>query len=139
MTDDIFFDPLARNRADDTYDTTSTRLQETEMSAPALSPSSGDYGAAWQRTQRRLRAELGEDIYLSWFARIELESVDKSGLAHLSVPTRFLRSWIQSHYADRILRAFQAEDADIQRIELSLRTAGGRPAAARPVAAGPPP
>ena len=135
MTDDIFFDPSARNRADDTYDTTSTRLQETEMSAPALSPSSGDYGAAWQRTQRRLRAELGEDIYLSWFARIELESVDKSGLAHLSVPTRFLRSWIQSHYADRILRAFQAEDADIQRIELSLRTAGGRPASARPVAA----
>ena len=42
------------------------------------------------------------------------------------MPTRFLKSWIQSHYADRILRAFQTEVPDVQRIELSLRTAGGR-------------
>ncbi len=107
------------------------RIQETEMSAPAHSPSAGDHGAAWLRTQRRLRAELGEDIYLSWFARIELESLDAAGLAHLSVPTRFLKSWIQSHYADRILRAFQTEVPDVQRIELSLRTAGGRAPAPR--------
>jgi chromosomal replication initiator protein len=131
MTDDALFDRAdERSQPDSTYDT-STRIQETAMSAPAHSPSAGDHGAAWQRTQRRLRTDLGEDIYLSWFARIELESVDKAGLAHLSVPTRFLKSWIQSHYADRIVRAFQAENPDIQRIELSLRTAGGRAATAR--------
>jgi chromosomal replication initiator protein len=139
MTDDDHYDRTARARIDLTQDTSSTFTQETEMSAPAHSPSGSDHGAAWQRTQRRLRAELGEDIYLSWFARIELESVDTSGAANLSVPTRFLKSWILSHYADRILRAFQEENADIQRIELSLRTAGGRaPAAARvPVVNGP--
>jgi chromosomal replication initiator protein len=130
--DDQFLDRMARARIGETQETSSTFSQETEMSAPAHSPSSSDHGAAWQRTQRRLRAELGEDIYLSWFARIELESVDTSGAANLSVPTRFLKSWILSHYADRILRAFQEENSDIQRIELSLRTAGGRaPAAAR--------
>jgi chromosomal replication initiator protein len=130
--DDLFLDRAARARIDETDNTSSTSYQETEMSAPAHSPSGSDHGAAWQRTQRRLRAELGEDIYLSWFARIELESVDTTGAANLSVPTRFLKSWIMSHYADRILRAFQEENADIQRIELSLRTAGGRaPAAAR--------
>jgi chromosomal replication initiator protein len=134
--DDQFLDRTARARIDETQEISSTFSQETEMSAPAHSPSSNDHGAAWQRTQRRLRAELGEDIYLSWFARIELESVDTAGAANLSVPTRFLKSWILSHYADRILRAFQEENSDIQRIELSLRTAGGRaPAAARSPAA----
>src|SRR5690606_18513668 len=74
------------------------------------------------------------------FARIELESVDTAGLAHLSVPTRFLKSWIQSHYADRIVRAFQAENPDVQQIELSLRTAGARaPAALARAAASAPP
>lgn len=107
------------------------------MAAIAPVPaSSGDFGADWERSQRRLRAELGEDIYLSWFARIELDDVEPCGLAHLSVPTRFLKSWIQSHYADRILRAFAAENPHIQRIELTIRTAGMRPtpAAARAMA-----
>jgi len=125
MSDGLHFDHAGHD-VGDFPEMFSTRIQESEMSSPAISPSAGDHGAAWLRTQRRLRAELGEDIYLSWFARIELESVDAAGLAHLSVPTRFLKSWIQSHYADRILRAFQAEDSAVERIELSLRTAGGR-------------
>ncbi|WP_280949054.1 DnaA N-terminal domain-containing protein, partial [Methylobacterium sp. CCH5-D2] len=39
---------------------------------------SGDseISAAWARVKRRLRAELGEDVYASWFARLELEAVD---------------------------------------------------------------
>jgi chromosomal replication initiator protein len=136
MTEDASFERAAEiSLPDSTYDT-SSRIQETAMSAPAHSPSSGDHGAAWQRTQRRLRADVGEDIYVAWLARIELEAVDKAGSANLSVPTRFLRAWIQSHYADRILRAFQAEDADVQSVELSLRTAGGRPAALRANGAG---
>ena len=31
-----------------------------------------DYGSAWARVKRRLRAELGEDVFASWFARLEL-------------------------------------------------------------------
>ncbi|MFC5069554.1 chromosomal replication initiator protein DnaA [Flaviflagellibacter deserti] len=107
------------------------------MSAPAHLPAGGDFESAWQRTQKRLRAELGEDIYLSWFARIELERVSDSGMAHLSVPTRFLKSWIQSHYAERIVRAFSAEHGDIRQIELELRTVGVRPQPARGAAAQP--
>jgi chromosomal replication initiator protein len=112
--------------------------QETKMALTAQSSSSGggDLLACWERAQQRLRAELGEDIYLSWFARIELDEVEADGLARLSVPTRFLKSWIQSHYADRILRAFLAETDQVQRIELAIRTAGMRtPITARPAAA----
>ena len=76
----------------------------------------------WKRVKERLRAEVGEDIYLSWFARMDLERIDDR-TAHLSVPTRFLKSWIQSHYTERVLACWQAEDADIQKIEVSVRSA----------------
>jgi chromosomal replication initiator protein len=69
-----------------------------------------------------LRAEVGDDVYLSWFARMDLEA-NEEGTVRLSVPTRFLKSWIQSHYAERVLACWQAEDAKVGRIELIVRSA----------------
>ena len=63
---------------------------------------------SWRRCCERLRAELGEDIFNSWFGRIELESVG-GGQARLSVPTRFLKSWIDTHYLGHIIAALAAE------------------------------
>ena len=82
----------------------------------------------WQRVKSRLRAELGEDIFSSWFARMELDAAD-NGAVRLSVPTRFLRNWIQSHYSERVLSNWQAEDSGITRLELSVRSAAIRPLA----------
>ena len=45
----------------------------------------------WTRVKGRLRSNVGEDVYSSWFARMDLESVSE-GAAHMSVPTRFLKS-----------------------------------------------
>ena len=45
----------------------------------------------WQRVKSRLRVELGDDVFSSWFARMELETIDNGGV-RLSVPTRFLRN-----------------------------------------------
>lgn len=77
----------------------------------------------WERVRARLRATMGEDVYTSWFARLELEEII-GDLAHLSVPTRFLCSWIQSNYSQALLEAFQGENTDIQRIHLALRVNG---------------
>jgi chromosomal replication initiator protein len=85
----------------------------------------------WRKVKERLRAELGEDIFSSWFARMELETVDK-GAVRLSVPTRFLRNWIQAHYSERVLSSWQAEDSIITRLELGVRSAAIRPPASRP-------
>jgi chromosomal replication initiator protein len=85
----------------------------------------------WQRVKNRLRIELGDDVFTSWFARMELEAVDK-GAVRLSVPTRFLRNWIQSHYSERVLSNWQAEESIITRLELSVRSAAIRPLAAKP-------
>jgi chromosomal replication initiator protein len=77
----------------------------------------------FQRVRARLRAGVGEDVYTSWFARLELEEI-VDDVAHLSVPTRFLGSWIQSNYAERILTAFQAEIPTISRLHVTVRVNG---------------
>lgn len=90
-----------------------------------------DAAEAWGRVRRRLRAELGEDVYTSWFARLELESL-YDGCARLTVPTRFLKSWIEAHYLDRVLDIYRAEDASIARLALGVRGATARETAKRP-------
>ena len=77
---------------------------------------------SWLRVKERLRAEVGDDIYSSWFARMDLEAIE-DGTVRLSVPTRFLKSWIQSHYAERVLACWQAENDKISRVELIVRSA----------------
>src|SRR5664279_4863097 len=53
---------------------------------------------------------------------MDLEAIE-DGTVRLSVPTRFLKSWIQSHYAERVLACWQAEDTKVGRIELIVRSA----------------
>ncbi len=77
----------------------------------------------WLRVRARLRAAVGEDVFTSWFARLELEEI-VGDLAHLSVPTRFLCSWIQSNYIEKIMEAFTAEDSAIGRIHITVRVNG---------------
>jgi chromosomal replication initiator protein len=79
----------------------------------------------WTRVKGRLRAEVGEAVYSSWFARMELESVE-ADTARISVPTRFLKSWIQSHYVERLLNCWQSERPAVTRIDLSVRSAAMR-------------
>lgn len=90
----------------------------------------------WQRVKNRLRSELGEDVFTSWFGRMELDA-SENGVIRLSVPTRFLRNWIQSHYSERVLVKWQEEDPEISRLELSVRSAAIRPLVAKPKVPGP--
>src|ERR1043166_6751125 len=76
----------------------------------------------WMRVKTRMRAEVGEEIFKSWFAAMDLAAVD-SDTVRLSVPTRFLKSWVQSHYADKLLAAWKAEVPEIRRVDLIHRSA----------------
>jgi chromosomal replication initiator protein len=84
-----------------------------------------DQADIWARVKRRLRAELGEDVYTSWFARLEMDAV-LDGCARLSVPTRFLKSWIEAHYQDRLLAIYRTEDTGVERIAVAVRGAASR-------------
>jgi len=76
----------------------------------------------WLRVKQRLRAEVGEEVFKSWFAAMDLCGVE-GDMVRLSVPTRFLKSWVQSHYADKLLACWKAELPSARRIDLAVRSA----------------
>src|ERR1700730_3693769 len=78
-------------------------------------------GEAWMRIRRRLRAELGEEVFSSWFGCLELDALADQDV-YLSVPTKFLKSWIQSHYVDRILPTLASEFPEIKRVSINVRS-----------------
>ena len=78
--------------------------------------------AMWVRVKKKLRVQLGEDIYTSWFNGLSIENV-RDGVVYLSVPTRFLQQWITNNYSERVLALLQEEQDDITRISISVRSA----------------
>src|SRR5262249_35045061 len=88
------------------------------MEALELSTSSIEH--KWRRIQSRLRAEVGDDVFTSWFGRVELESYD-GRVVQVSVPTKFLRNWLQSHYSDKLLACCGTELNGANRLEFRVR------------------
>ncbi len=90
---------------------------ETSMAAPAR-----DETAILDRVNARLKAQLGPDVFASWFARLKLEHVGK-GVVQLSVPTAFLKSWINGHYRDLLLQIFSEEVPGTLKVDVAVRSA----------------
>jgi chromosomal replication initiator protein len=106
---------LAYAEGETTMDSQSDTLCESEaLIAPEVS--------AWDNVKGKLRSQLGEHVYSSWFASMEYEGI-ASGAVQLSVPTRFLKQWILSNYRDRVLSAWEAENADARSLEINVRGA----------------
>ena len=76
-----------------------------------------------EKVRAMLRARLGEDIYTSWFAAMEFDTFD-GRVVRATVPVKFLKSWIQSHYADDLLECCAAEFTGAERVDLVLRQPG---------------
>ena len=77
----------------------------------------------WARVQARLRAELGDDLFTSWFGRMDCEGL-QGGHLTVSVPTRFLKSWIESHYAAKLQKIARAELGDVTIVHVKVRQQG---------------
>ena len=90
----------------------------------------------WLRVKQRLRTQVGEEVYSSWFAAMGHDAVE-GDTVRLSVPTRFLKSWVQSHYAEKVLACWKAELPTVRRIDLVVRSAVLRNAVAKPKPAEP--
>lgn len=68
--------------------------------------------SSWQHIQDNLRATYGEAVYKSWISPVQVESLTDNQLV-LSVPTRFMREWIQSNYMDTIIDYWREVDASL--------------------------
>jgi chromosomal replication initiator protein len=71
----------------------------------------------WARVVGRLKEEVGETAYRSWLRSMRLERIE-GGEGVIAVPTRFLRNWVATHYADRLLALWRAENERMSRLTI---------------------
>jgi chromosomal replication initiator protein len=99
-----------------------TGLQRVAAVDKAASPDVSLNGLAQKgaKVKAALRARLGEDVFSSWFMTLEFQSFD-GRLLKVSVPVKFLRNWIQSHYADALIACASSEFPGVEQVEVLLR------------------
>ncbi len=71
----------------------------------------------WKKVHNDMRNEFGEAIFRSWLKPLKLQAF-YHGTMEVSVPTRFMRDWIQNHYAERILAMCAESSDEIRRLQI---------------------
>jgi hypothetical protein len=71
--------------------------------------------ARWLPIKSRLRAALGTHVVSTWFKGASILAIEADAV-HLAFPSKFLKSWVESHFGDRVLACWREEDASIERI-----------------------
>ena len=73
----------------------------------------------WNEILKLLKKNFGDDVYESWIKNVNLKK-EFNHYVILSAPTRFVRDWIVSRYADKILNIIKTFKKSIQRIEFLI-------------------
>lgn len=94
-------------------------LSTTESSDQAAAQASARH---WMPVRERLRTELGDAAFNSWLKPLHFVGL-KAGILTLGAPTRFMRDWVKTNYAIRILEAWRREEADVREIVILVQTA----------------
>lgn len=87
-----------------------------ELKEASLKPNK-EIVALWKVVHSETRQEFGEAIFRSWLKPLTLQAY-YHGTMEISVPTRFMRDWIQTHYAQRIEEMCRERNPDIKRVQL---------------------
>ncbi|RUQ60731.1 chromosomal replication initiator protein DnaA [Azospirillum doebereinerae] len=77
----------------------------------------------WARIRGRLKDEVGEIAYRSWLQPLAVASMT-GGEVCIVVPTRFMRDWVLTHYADRIRVLWTGENPEVHSIDVIVASTG---------------
>lgn len=75
----------------------------------------------FDRVMAQLKVKLGSEAYSSWFGRMKLDEA-ASGVVRFSVPTAFLKSWINNHYLQTIGELWRKEEPGMLRLDIVVRS-----------------
>jgi chromosomal replication initiator protein len=76
----------------------------------------------WASVRGRLQNEVGDVEYRAWLRQMTLVGLDGDEVT-ITLPSRFLRDWVRSHYGDRLSALWRAENRRVRRVEIRV---GGR-------------
>ncbi len=96
---------------------TKEQLSEQANFATESYVPSPELKSLWTALHDNMRNEFGEAVFRSWLKPLVLQAY-YHGTLEVSVPTRFMRDWIQSHYSTRILELCTEKNPDIRRLEI---------------------
>ncbi|MEX2454795.1 MAG: chromosomal replication initiator protein DnaA [Rhodospirillaceae bacterium] len=83
-----------------------------------------DINARWTRVRGVLRAEVGDSAYKSWLKPLSL--VDYAdGTVRLSVPTRFMRDWVDNHYGRRLAELWGGAGSPVSAVDIFVLADSG--------------
>jgi chromosomal replication initiation ATPase DnaA len=76
------------------------------------------YQQAWRRVLERIRPEIGIKDFRAWLQPLELQQVRDLHVI-LIAPTRALHYWASTHYSDRLLVLWQAENQRVDKVTIA--------------------
>jgi len=94
---------------------TETLSKQASSAAVALEENLLD----WNEVLKNFKTTFGNDVYESWIKNINLKK-EFNHYVVLTAPTRFVRDWIVSRYADKMLDIIITFKKSIQRIEFFI-------------------
>ena len=94
---------------------TETLSKQASSAAVALEENLLD----WNEVLKNFKTTFGNDVYESWLKNINLKK-EFNHYVVLTAPTRFVRDWIVSRYADKMLDIIKTFKKSIQRIEFFI-------------------
>ena len=83
----------------------------------AIAPGAAGITAEWTRVLGRLKEEVGDTAFRTLLSALSVAQVE-GGEGVVAAPTRFLRAWVETHYADRLLALWHAENRTVRRLSI---------------------
>lgn len=73
----------------------------------------------WNHVTQLLKNEIGEAAYKNWIIPLMVKDL-KNGQLEIAVPTRFMATWVRTHYAEMIRQLWSGEFDEIQSVEMII-------------------
>ncbi len=78
----------------------------------------------WNALKVKMRALFGETVYKRWLEPLQMKQWGAE--VTMALPTRFMRDWVDTHYADKIKVFLQDEDEHVQQVMFVVENALGQ-------------
>jgi DnaA N-terminal domain len=90
-----------------------------EKSEPKITQPSG--ANAWGAVKRRLTEKHGIDVFDAWFGKLILSDI-AGAIVTMIASSKFVADWINQHFPDVLLEAWQCEDQTISQVTVIDRS-----------------
>jgi chromosomal replication initiator protein len=98
-----------------------------------LGGAAGEHGddpidLAWDSIRAGLRRDCGARTFDNWLKPAQLAGLDDDGTIRIALPSAFMATWVETHYAERLLHAWRVHLPHVRRVLVSTGIETARPA-----------